>query len=65
MIKKKLTKKEDKFLPDKFRYLKVGEQLRENDYFWNESENKWVKILYDADTANWVEQHVIRERKNE
>ena len=58
-------KQEIKFLPDEFRYLKVGEQIRENDYFWNESKNKWVKILHDADTANWVEKQVIRERKNE
>lgn len=58
-------KKENKFLPEGYRYLKLGEKIEKNDYYWNNSTSQWIKIFYDSDTSNWVSEHVIRERKNE
>jgi len=52
--------KENKFLPDGYRFLNEGEQIKKDDYFWSDKNNEWVKIRYDADTANWVKEHVIR-----
>jgi len=55
--------KEHKFLPEGYRYLELGELIRINDWFWNDSQKKWVKVRDDADTANWVKEHLIREEK--
>ena len=55
--------KEEKFLPEGYRYLKLGEAIQSKDYFWNEDTLKWVKIRHGADTSNWVKEHVIREIK--
>ena len=52
--------KENKFLPDGHRFLDQGEQIKKDDYFWSDKNNEWVKIRYDADTANWIKEHVIR-----
>ena len=52
--------KENKFLPDGYRFLIEGEQIKKDDYFWSDKNNEWVKIHYDADTANWIKEHVIR-----
>lgn len=55
--------KKDKFLPEGHRYLELGELIRINDWFWNDSRKKWVKVRDDADTANWVKEHLIRKEK--
>ena len=55
--------KEEKFLPEGYRFLKEGEQIKKDDYFWSDENNKWLKIRYDADTANWIKEHVIRSKK--
>jgi hypothetical protein len=52
--------KENKFLPEGFRFLKIGEQIKKEDYFWNNKRNRWIKVHFDADTSNWVEEHLIR-----
>ena len=49
-----------KKIPQGYRYLKLGEQIRKDDLFWNNSNWKWTKIVHDADTSTWVENHVIR-----
>ena len=53
--------KENKFLPEGYRFLKQGESIQINDYFWNIEKRKWIKIRYDADTSNWIKEHMIRE----
>lgn len=52
--------KENKFLPTGYRFLDQGEKIQNNDFFWNEEKHKWIKIRYDADTSNWLKEHVIR-----
>jgi len=59
-----MNTKEKKFLPEGYRYLKVGEAIRPKDYFWNEDDRKWMKIRHGADTSVWVEEHVIRKQSN-
>jgi len=55
-----MKNKEKKFLPEGYRYLELGEAICSKDYFWNEDIFEWVKIRYDADTSNWIKEHVIR-----
>jgi len=56
-------KKEYKFLPEGYRYLKVGEPLQVNDYYWNKTKSMWSKITHLSPISNWVKEHVIREDK--
>ena len=58
-------KLESKFVPQGYRYLKLGEPIRKNDYFWHPQKNKWTKIIFDADTSSWVKEHVIRQKETE
>ena len=58
-----LDMKEQKFLPEGYRYLSVGEPIKKGDYFWHKDQSKWVKIYAPADTSNWVEKHLIRKDK--
>jgi len=52
--------KEIKFLPEGYRYLNLGESIQTNDYFWNQEKFKWIRIQHDADTSNWIKEHLIR-----
>ena len=52
--------KEEKFLPEGHRFLNVGEQIKKEDYFWNEDRSTWVEIYFESDTSNWLPEHIIR-----
>ena len=60
-----MKNKEEKFLPEGYRYLDLGEEIKPKDYFWNEDDGKWMKILHGADTAVWVEEQVIRKHRGQ
>lgn len=62
MVKGRLKMKEQKFLPEGYYYLNIGEPIKQDDYFWNQNESKWKKIVDTADTSNWVEAQVIRKK---
>ena len=54
-----------KTLPKDYRYLKVGEKIKQGDLFWSESKKEWKKILYPDDTTSWVANQIIRNEYNE
>jgi len=59
-------KKENKFLPEGYRFLNQGEKIQKDDYFWNREKHQWSRIYFDADTSNWVAEQIIRvEDKNQ
>mgnify|MGYP003660936664 FL=1 len=56
--------KEIKFLPEGYRFLDVGEQIKKEDYFWNEDRSTWVEIYFESDTSNWLPEHIIRKNND-
>ena len=60
---------EIKFLPEGYRYVKVGEPICVNDYYWDSKDFQWRKIQHTGDMSNWVADHLIRknseDQKNE
>ena len=52
--------KEEKFLPEGYRFLKLGEAIQFGDYFWNTSESKWLKVTHPGDASNWKSEQIIR-----
>jgi hypothetical protein len=52
--------KEEKFLPEGYRFLKLGESIQFGDYFWNASESKWLKVTHPGDASNWKSEQIIR-----
>jgi hypothetical protein len=53
-------RKEQKFLPEGYRFLSPGESVNKGDFFWSEDKNKWLKIVYPDDTTVWVKEQIIR-----
>lgn len=56
--------KEDKFLPEGYRFLTIGEAIKKGDCFWSDPQNKWLKIIHPGDTSNWVKEQVIRREED-
>jgi len=54
---------EDKFLPQGYRYLGVGERILKGDYFWNCELCRWSKVQHVGDMSNWVSEQIIRQKK--
>ena len=56
--------KEKKFLPSGYRFLTIGEAIKRGDYFWSDTQNKWLKIAHPGDSSNWIIEHVIRREED-
>ena len=56
--------REDKFLPSGYRFLAIGEAIKRDDYFWSDTQNKWLKIVHPGDSSNWIIEHVIRREED-
>ena len=56
--------KEKKFLPEGYEYLKLGEPIQVDDYYWSSKESQWVLIKFPDDTSNWTNEHVIRKKED-
>ena len=57
--------KEQKFLPEGYRYLDVGEPINKGDHYWNIEQSRWKKITHLSPISNWVSEHIIRENKRQ
>jgi len=57
-----MKNKEEKFLPEGYRYLDIGEVINPKDYSWNEEQGRWMKLKHGDNTGVWVEEQVIRKQ---
>lgn len=57
--------KEEKFLPEGYRFLELGESIDFGDFFWSAKESKWLMVTHPGDASNWKAEQIIRKVKRD